>query len=83
MTDLEGLKALGAAPGEVSKLISECFNEMIFAFGDVHCGEGRQGCGRCRQMRADRVLLRGTIGPCTGIHVAVMALSRLFALHTS
>lgn len=39
MTDREGLKALGADPGEVSKLISECFNEMIFAFGDVHCGE--------------------------------------------
>ncbi len=39
VTDREGLKALGADPGEVSKLISECFNEMIFAFGDVHCGE--------------------------------------------
>lgn len=43
MTDLEGLKALGADPGEVSRLISECFNEMIFAFGDVHCGE----CAAC------------------------------------
>ncbi|PRW32844.1 ABC1 protein [Chlorella sorokiniana] len=37
VTDLEALKTLGADPGEVSQLISECFNEMIFTFGDVHC----------------------------------------------
>lgn len=38
MTDLEGLQALGADPGDVSQLIAECFNEMIFCWGDVHCG---------------------------------------------
>ncbi|PSC76949.1 ABC1 [Micractinium conductrix] len=37
VTDLEGLKRLGAAPADVAALISETFNEMIFAFGDVHC----------------------------------------------
>ena len=40
MTDLEGLAALGAAPGEVSKLISEAFNEMIFVSG---WGGGQMG----------------------------------------
>jgi aarF domain-containing kinase len=37
VTDLEGLKRLGAAPRDVSKLIGETFNEMIFTFGDCHC----------------------------------------------
>ncbi|KAL4422859.1 hypothetical protein ABPG75_009056 [Micractinium tetrahymenae] len=37
VTDRAGLAALGAAPAEVAALISETFNEMIFAFGDVHC----------------------------------------------
>lgn len=35
MTDRAGLAALGAPPAEVSRLISEAFNEMIF-------GEGRE-----------------------------------------
>ncbi|KAL4448834.1 hypothetical protein ABPG77_007551 [Micractinium sp. CCAP 211/92] len=37
VTDRAGLAALGAAPADVAALISETFNEMIFAFGDVHC----------------------------------------------
>ncbi|EFN51969.1 hypothetical protein CHLNCDRAFT_32749 [Chlorella variabilis] len=37
VTDAAGLAALGAEAGEVSRLISETFNEMIFTFGDVHC----------------------------------------------
>jgi aarF domain-containing kinase len=37
VTDLEGLKRLGAPPSDVAALISEAFSEMIFTFGDVHC----------------------------------------------
>lgn len=43
VTDRAGLAALGAAPADVAALISETFNEMIFAFGDVHCVREQQG----------------------------------------
>ncbi|KAG7671384.1 hypothetical protein KSW81_003522 [Nannochloris sp. 'desiccata'] len=36
VTDIEGLKKLGAPPAAVARLISQTFNEMIFKFGDVH-----------------------------------------------
>lgn len=44
VTDRAGLAALGAAPADVAALISEAFNEMIFAFGDVHCVSGGAAC---------------------------------------
>jgi aarF domain-containing kinase len=36
VTDLEGLRSVGAHPADVARLVSETFNEMIFVFGDVH-----------------------------------------------
>jgi aarF domain-containing kinase len=36
VTDIEGLKKLGAPPAAVARLIGQTFNEMIFKFGDIH-----------------------------------------------
>jgi len=36
VTDIDGLKKLGANPAEVARLVSQTFNEMIFKFGDIH-----------------------------------------------
>jgi aarF domain-containing kinase len=36
VTDIDGLKKLGAPPAAVASLISQTFNEMIFKFGDIH-----------------------------------------------
>ena len=37
LTDVESIRGLGFTPHSVAKLVAECFNEMIFKFGDVHC----------------------------------------------
>jgi aarF domain-containing kinase len=36
VTDIDGLKKIGAPPAAVARLISQTFNEMIFKFGDIH-----------------------------------------------
>ncbi|KAG2440507.1 hypothetical protein HYH02_010385 [Chlamydomonas schloesseri] len=37
VTDVAALRRLGASPREVSLLVAETFNEMIFTHGYVHC----------------------------------------------
>lgn len=37
VTDLAALRQLGVRAGEVSRIVSQAFAEMIFCFGDVHC----------------------------------------------
>ena len=37
VTDRARLEQAGIQPGQVARIVSEAFNDMIFLFGDVHC----------------------------------------------